>query len=61
MSWHLVDTDKTYVQYKNLKETPTDKRDIGQVPYEHIGTSVGTNHGTNVGTNENVKSINFCT
>ena len=46
---------------KNLKENPTDKRDIGQVPYKHIGTSVGTNHGTNVETNQNFKSINICT
>ena len=34
---------------KKLREIPTDNRDIGQVPYEHIGTSVGTNHGKILG------------
>ena len=46
MRWHLVGTDKTYLQKKNLRQSPSDNRDIGQVPYKHIGTS-GTNHGTN--------------
>ena len=38
MRWHLVGTDKTYLQLKNLRESPTDNRDIGQVIYKHIGT-----------------------
>ena len=38
-SWHLVGTDKTYLQLKYLRESPTNNRDIGQVPYELIGTS----------------------
>ena len=45
---------------KKLREIPTDNRDIGQVPYENIGTSIVTNHGT-IGTNQNCKSIKFCT
>ena len=38
MRWHLVGTDKTYFQYKNLRENPTDNRDMGQVPYKLNGT-----------------------
>ena len=36
MRWHLAGTVKTYLHKKNLRETPTNNRDIGQVPYEHI-------------------------
>ena len=43
MRWHLVGIDKTYLQLKNLKETPTDNRDIGQRSDGTDGTN-GTNH-----------------
>ena len=36
MRWHLVAIDKTYIQQKNLKEAPTDNRDIGQNVGEHV-------------------------
>ena len=49
MRWYLVGTDKTYLQSKNLRESPTDNRDMGQVPYKLIGTSVGTNNGKILG------------
>ena len=44
MRWCLVDTDKTYLQKKYLKETPTDNRDMGQSVGEHMFVNhVGTN------------------
>ena len=44
LRWHLVGIDKTYIQYKNLRETPNDNRDIGQSVGKHVFVKhVGTN------------------
>ena len=57
--WHLVGTDKTYLQYKNLRESPTDNRDMGEVPYKLIGTSVNNRKTNNRKILEPMRIVNL--
>ena len=58
MRWHLVDTDKTYLQLKNLKETPTDNRDMGQNVGKHMFCNTCWNQSRQLANMFDIKYIN---
>ena len=58
MRWHLVDTDKTYLQSNNIKETPTDNRDIGQSVGKHMFCNTCWDQSRQMANMLQLKSIN---